>query len=341
CFVDQMPPDMRETLYFKDDDSRLSFLFGNYTTLTNMPERDVQRIIKMHISPINVSVHTTNPKLRVAMMRNPNAGTSLEILKRFAEAGIKLNTQLVLCPGINDGDELRRSLADLSELYPSVQSIAVVPVGITSYREKLDEIKPYNKDTAKAVIDIVDEFSNNFLQKNGVRLAYSADEFYIKAEQPIPEYDYYEEFNQLENGVGLMALLKDEFETALDDIEKSSKTRHISIATGVDAEPFISKLVDDLCKKWHNLTCNVYAIKNNFFGETITVAGLVTATDLISQLKGKFLGDELLIPSVMLRHEKDKFLDDKTIADVENALGIKVRTVDNDGYELLSAITGE
>lgn len=340
CFVDQMPKGMRESLYFKDDDDRLSFIFGNYITLTNMKSEEIDRIIKMHISPINISVHTTNPELRKEMMKNRFAGDVLEYIDRLANAGIKLNCQLVLCKGINDGDELKHSLNDLSKLVPSVQTIACVPVGLTKHREGLYKLEPYDKETAQKTIDIIEEFSSEFFEKNGTRLAYPADEFFIKAEREIPDVEYYEELTQLENGVGIIALQRDEFMSALADEAECDEKRRITIATGVDAKPYLQKLVDELIKKWHNLECNIIAIENKFFGETITVAGLVTGGDIIEQLKGIDLGDQLILPSCMLRHEKDKFLDDVTLEEVESALNINIRLSENDGYELLDAIVG-
>lgn len=339
CFVDQMPQGMRETLYFKDDDSRLSFLFGNYITLTNMKDEDIDRIIKMHVSPINISVHTTNPELRASMMNNRFAGQKLDYLKRLADANIKLNCQLVLCNGINDGDELKRSLLDLSKLYPAVQTIACVPVGLTKHREGLYPLKVYDKQRASETIDIIEEFSSDFLAKNGTRLAFPADEFFVRADRKIPESDYYEEFNQLENGVGIIASQREEFLLAIKDLEPCDISRKITIATGVDAKPYIEALVElikPLCK---NLSCNVVAIKNNFFGETITVAGLVTGRDLIEQLKPLNLGDQLIIPSCMLRNEQDRFLDDITLDEAQQALSIDIITCDNGGYDLLDALT--
>ncbi|SDM89399.1 DUF512 domain-containing protein [Acetanaerobacterium elongatum] len=340
CFVDQLPKGMRETLYFKDDDSRMSFLFGNYITLTNLTDSDVERIVKMKISPVNISVHTTNPLLRVEMMKNKRAGESLRFIKRLAQGGIKINAQLVLCPGINDGEELVRSLNDLSEYYPWVESIALVPVGLTKYRQNLPELVPYTVDTARAVITIAQEFSDNFLKLHGTRLAYPADEFFIKAQLPIPDADYYEEFAQLDNGVGLIASLREDFRLELEDLAPSEQTRKVTIATGMDACSFLVELVDELKEKWHNLTCNVIPIRNDFFGHTITVAGLVTGGDLLEQLKGYNLGEELLLPEVMLRYEQDRFLDDITVKQAEQALSIPIHVVKGGGAGLLRAICG-
>lgn len=340
CFVDQMPPGMRETLYFKDDDARLSFLFGNYITLTNMEQKDIDRIIKMHISPVNISVHTMNPDLRQKVMLNPKAASSLDYLRQLARAGIKINTQLVLCPGINDGEELVRSLKELGALYPSVESIAAVPVGLTKYRDGLFPLRPYTREEAREVIRTIHDFSDDFLAREGVRMAYPADEFFLKAQMPIPDDAYYGEYNQLENGVGLLSLLRQELTDALEDWEDDGVCRRISLATGEAAADFLREEIGRVKQRFPGLDCTVYAIHNDYFGENITVAGLVTATDLIRQLKGKELGEELLIPGVMLRHEQDKFLDDGTIEDVQQALGVSVRTVDNDGTQFLLALLG-
>lgn len=340
CFVDQLPKGMRETLYFKDDDSRMSFLFGNYITLTNLTDSDVERIIKMKISPVNISVHTTNPLLRVEMMKNKLAGDSLRYIKMLALGGIKINAQLVLCPGINDGKELVRSLDDLVEYYPWIESIALVPVGLTKFRKNLPELVPYTVDTARAVITIAHDFAGKLFKQHGTRLAYPADEFFIKAKLPIPEADYYEEFAQLDNGVGLIASLREDFRLELEDLAPSEQIRRVTIATGVDACPFIVELVDELKEKWHNLTCNVIAICNDFFGHTITVAGLVTGGDLIAQLEGRDLGEALLIPEVMLRYEQDRFLDDVTVSQAEQALSTPIHVVKGGGASLLRAICG-
>ncbi len=340
CFIDQLPKGMRSSLYFKDDDSRLSFLFGNYITLTNLSEHEIERIITMHISPINISVHTTNPELRCKMMGNRFAGNALSIMKRFAEAEIKINCQLVLCPGINDGEELKRSLSDLEELGSSIQSIALVPVGLTKYREGLFQLQPYTQKTAGEVIDIVDSFGERFFEKFGDRIAYASDEFYLKANRPIPPAEFYGDFSQLENGVGLMANLKQEFCDALEDFTPPNAKRHVTIVTGTANYAFLNSLLDELRIKCNNLTCNVAAIVNDFFGDTINVAGLVTGSDIIKQLTGRQLGDALIIPTVMLRHEGDIFLDDVSLNDVSKTLNIKIIPVANDGYELLDAIVG-
>ncbi len=338
CFVDQLPKGMRESLYFKDDDTRLSFLFGNYVTLTNITDHEIERIIKMHISPINVSVHTTNPELRVKMMANPNAAKALGILKRFADAGISLNCQLVLCPDINDCAELERSLEDLAKLAPALNSIALVPVGLTKHRENLYPLTPYTEDGARAVIETADKYGERFLEEFGCRTVYCADEFYLKANLPLPEYSYYEDFPQLENGVGLIRSMESEIGYCIDDAEKSEKKLSVSIATGVDAAPFVLKEAERLKSVFPNLTVRVFAVENDYFGHTITVAGLVTATDIIAQLKGKELGSHLILPDVMLRHQTDRFLDDLTVSDIEKALDIPVKVCKADGEGLFETI---
>ena len=340
CFIDQLPKGLRKSLYFKDDDSRLSFLFGNYVTLTNLKEREVDRIIKMHISPINISVHTTNPELRVKMMGNRFAGKSLDILYRFAKAGIKLNCQIVLCRDINDGEELDRTLKDLTSLWPSVQSVAVVPLGLTKYRQGLYPLTGYDSETARAVVRQLERWGDRCEQKYGQRICYAADEFYLKAQLPIPPAPFYGDFDQLENGVGLMASLKHEFLDALEDFVPPASARKVTLATGVAAHPFLDTLLDELRQRCHNLTCNVIPIVNDFFGDTITVAGLVTGGDLLKQLQGRELGDALLLPDVMLRREGDIFLDDVSLEELSEALQIQIITVPNDGYALLDAVVG-
>ncbi|MBQ2965069.1 MAG: DUF512 domain-containing protein [Clostridia bacterium] len=340
CFIDQMPKGMRESLYFKDDDSRLSFLFGNYITLTNLTDKDIDRIIEMHISPVNVSVHTMNPALRVEMMKNPNSGTSLRYLNRLAGAGIKLNTQLVLCPGINDGKELEFSLSELGKLYPAVQSIACVPVGLTKHREGLPHLDAYNKETASSVIDTVDDFNIHFKYYNNETIAYAADEFYLAAQREIPSADYYGDYPQLENGVGMWRLLKEEFTSALEANDFTpEKGRKISAVTGTAAYPLIKELANSLEIRY-NIKINVYEVKNAFFGESVTVAGLLTGQDILAQLKDRDLGTELIIPDTALRDGEEVFLDDMTVAQLSAALGVPVISCKADGYELLDKFLG-
>ncbi len=338
CFIDQMPPGMRESLYFKDDDSRLSFLFGNYITLTNLSEHEIQRIIDLHITPINISVHTTNPELRCRMMNNRFAGETLGLLRRFADAGIHMECQLVLCPGWNDGAELERSMRDLAVLAPAVESVAVVPVGLTKHREGLTELRPFTADEAKAVLDCVEQFGDTLKETIGTRLIYPADEWYIKAGRPIPCEAFYEEMSQLENGVGMSALMRAQFDEALESCDASDALGTDTVlVTGVAAEPLIRDLVGKATERYPALRARVQAIRNDFFGETITVAGLVTGRDLQEQLAGVAC-ERVLVPDVMLRHEKDRFLDDMTPAELEAALGVTVQVIEADGVSLLEAL---
>lgn len=340
CFIDQMPPNMRETLYFKDDDARLSFLQGNYVTLTNLSQKNIDRIIQMKLS-INISVHTTNPELRCKMMNNRFAGEKLDYLRQFAEAGISMNCQIVLCPDINDGAELERTLTDLGNLMPNIQSVAVVPVGLTKFRDGLYPLKLFDKNGAAKTLDLIEKFQREFLKKYDTRLVFPADEFYITAERPLPPAEAYEEYSQYENGVGMLRSLIDEFERACEMAEgEDVKPCSTSIATGELAYKYICGFVENAGKKWHTIDCRVYKIRNDFFGETITVTGLITGQDLIAQLKGKPLGDTLLLSASMVRRDDLVFLDDITVADVERELGVSVRIVENDGFELFDAISG-
>lgn len=337
CFIDQLPKGMRESLYFKDDDSRLSFLFGNYITLTNLTEHEISRIIKMRISPINVSVHTTNPELRCKMMNNRFAGDALSALKRFAEAGLIINSQIVACPGINDGNELKRTLNDLEEL--GVQCVAVVPVGLTGYRENLFKLTPYNKETAAETLDIIESFGDRFKEKYGRRTVYAADEFYIKAGRQLPPPEYYEGYPALENGVGLVTLLREEVEFALEDMEPDDSLNHtVTVACGECTYEELKKTLAQINQKFPNIKINVRSIKNEFFGGEIDVTGLVTGGDLIKQLRGKELGNKLLIPSCMLRFEGDIFLDDASVDDVREKLKVNVKVTDNSGDAIVKEI---
>ena len=339
CFIDQMPPNMRETLYFKDDDARLSFLFGNYITLTNVTDEEIDRIIKMHISPINISVHTTNPELRCKMMKNRFAGEALRHMYRLCENGIKINCQLVLVPNYNDGEELRKTLLDLEKLYPNVESVAAVPVGLTKHTEGLEKLEPFNKKTAKAVIDIMNEIGDECVKKYGDRLFYPSDEFYNLAEIEMPDESYYGEMLQLENGVGMSALMFSQFKTACKMYEgETPKGEKLTIPTGKGAYKLIKKLVDYATDKWHNINCEVIPIENYFFGPLITTTGLITGSDLIKNLKGKEDLGKLLVSSAMLRSEGDVFLDDLSPKDIEKELGVKVKITDCDGMALLEAL---
>ena len=340
CFVDQMPPGMRDTLYFKDDDARLSFLMGNYMTLTNLSQREIQRIIDLRISPINISVHATDPELRTAMLKNPRAGECLSIMERFAKAGIEMNCQIVACPGVNDGPALARTMEDLGKLHPAVTSVAVVPVGVTKFREGLCPIEPYTKEQAVALIDQVEKFAAAFLEKQGTSLVWCSDEFYLMAGRELPEKAYYEDMDQLENGVGMLRLLLHQAVMGLEE-EEPEQTEPFSIATGLSAAPFVQEIVDNARKQCGNIKGTVYPIINRFFGETITVSGLITGTDLIEQLRGKDLGSRLLIPDNMLRAGERVFLDDVTVDQVEQALEVTVVPVPADsGFDLADAILG-
>ncbi len=336
CFVDQMPPGMRQSLYFKDDDSRLSFLFGNYITLTNLTEADIDRIIKMRISPVNISVHTTDPDLRVRMMKNPRAADSLAWLEKLCQAGIRVNTQLVLCPGYNDGPALERTLEDLGKLWPNLQSIACVPVGLTRYRQGLTPLEPFTQRGAAETIDIIHRFADRMEREHGERVAYPSDEFFLKAQRPVPPASYYGEFAQLENGVGLLALLEDEFTQAMEADGSTDAVADLTLITGVAAWPLLRSLADRVQQRHPGVRLQVRAIVNQFFGENITVAGLVTGGDILRQLAGRELGGGVLLPSVMLRHEQDRFLDDLTLEEFRQRIGVPVTVVENDGWELYS-----
>lgn len=337
CFIDQLPKGLRKSLYFKDDDSRLSFLFGNYITLTNITEHEIERIIKMHISPINVSVHTTNPELRCKMMNNRFAGDVLKYLKRFANAGITLNCQIVSCPGINDGDELLRTMRDLENL--GVEMTAIVPVGLTAYRDGLYPLVPYNKETAVQTLNLIEQYGDMCKEKHGRRIFFAGDEFYILAEREIPAPEFYEDFSALEDGVGMIAYLTDDVKWALEELENDENPNHtVTVACGTGVFPFMKKIMAMINEKFPNITINTQPIKNNFFGGGVNVSGLVTGGDLINQLKGKNIGERLIIPSSMLRFENDLFLDDVSTDDVERELKVELIAVNNNGSDLVNAI---
>lgn len=344
CFVDQMPPGMRSSLYFKDDDSRLSFFFGNYITLTAISEREVRRIVEMHISPINISVHTMDPELRVRMMGNPHAGEKLGIIGRFAEAGIRMNTQLVLCPGINDGEHLRFSLEELAKYYPQVQSIAAVPVGLTAHRQGLYPLRQYDRSSAAETLDIIDDFNDRFHAENGCFLCYAADEFYLKACRTIPDLSYYGELSQLENGVGMWALTKQSFLDALSACkQRQMPGRKVVIATGEAAFPLISELIRLLRTAIGDVDVNVVRVANRFFGESVTVAGLLTGKDLKEQLSGTLTEDCVLLLSSSLLKSPDErvFLDDLSVEELSASLRVPIEIVgETDGGDLLYHILG-
>ena len=343
CFIDQNPEGMRESIYFKDDDSRLSFIHGNYITLTNMTDKDIDRIIKMRFSPINLSIHTTNPELRVKMMKNRRAGEVLSYLDRLKNAGISMCGQIVLCRGINDGEELQRSMRDLSEYLPQLSSVSIVPAGLTKFRDKLYPLTDFTKEEAERVIDTVDSFSEHLLAKHGTRLFFVADEFYLKAKRPIPEKDYYEDYPQIENGVGMIRSFSDEFGVAQEDlaemVQSLKEPRCVSVATSAASYSMISDMAERVMAICPKMTINVYKIINNFFGESITVSGLLTGKDILEQLRGKELGDELLVPANALRYGEDVFLCNMSLTELSESLGVRIRKC-ADGFELFDALFG-
>ena len=338
CFMDQLPPNMRKTMYFKDDDVRLSFLEGNYVTLTNLSEADIERICSLRVSPINVSVHVTDPDMRCKMLNNRFAGNLLKIMRRFADAGIILNGQIVLCKGLNDGEMLSRTIEDLKGLYPHIQSVSIVPVGLTAYREGLFNLEPFDEQSSAEVITQVEKISNRFLRELGTRLVYLADEFYIKANLPLPSYDAYEDFPQIENGVGLMTTLEHEFGAALENIDKDRTPAKKSIATSEIAYDYICSFVSKFKEVNKNVDVNVYKIKNNFFGGKITVTGLLCGCDIIEQLRNKDLGEYLVLSASMFKSDCPVMLDDTSLEDIERELNVKVLVNDNSGDDFLNAL---
>ena len=339
CFVDQLPAGMRETLYFKDDDARLSFLMGNYITLTNLSRRELDRICDLHISPINISVHATDPEVRKTLLGSRRGGEAMEIMGRFAKAGIVMNCQIVACPGLNDGPVLQQSMEELAALFPRVRSVSVVPVGITKHRDGLYPLRPYEKDEAAAVVRQVEGFARGCLERYDSRIFWCSDEFYIQAGLDLPEDEYYEEYTQLENGVGMLRLLEVECRGAAYSAEEGVRVKPFSVATGVAAAPYLRKIIDRAAASCHTeLNYRVYPVVNRFFGETITVAGLLTGRDLMDQLKGQDLGTRLLISETMLRHGETVFLDDVTVEELSAALGVPVIPVPQDGFALFDAI---
>ena len=336
CFVDQMPPNMRPSLYIKDDDERLSFLLGNYTTLTNLSEREAQRIIDLHISPINVSVHATDPQLHCTLLGNKDAERSLEYIKAFCKAGIVMNGQIVVCPGWNDGDALRRTLRDLTDWQFS--SCSLVPVGITKYRKGLARLRPVDRDCAREIIAIAEEFGQENLRRFGTRRFFCADELFLRAGLPLPEEEYYEGYRQLENGVGMLRSLEQEFLSAMKLEEPDAVSRPFTIATGVAAAPFMRELMGKAKAYFPRLDAEVIAVENDFFGHTIDVTGLLTGQDIAAQLQGRVAGRRVLLTVHMLRHGETVFLDDYTVERLSHELGSPVRIVDADGGDLLDAI---
>ena len=340
CFIDQLPKGLRKSLYFKDDDSRLSFLHGNYITLTNLNDKDIDRIIDMHISPVNVSVHTTNPELRCMMMKNKRAGLTLKYLDKLRDGGIDINAQVVLCRDINDGKELERTLSDLSELYPRLCSVAIVPSGLTKHREGLYPLKPYDEQSSQEVIRLVEGINERFKPKFKKNMFFCSDEFYLLANKALPSDSYYEEYSQIENGVGMLRSFETELESFLKLLtpEECNISRSVSIATGAGAYDFICDMVSRIKTKCPRLDCKIYKIKNEFFGETVTVSGLLTGVDLKNQLKNKDLGEELYISRSMLRSEGDLFLCQTSLAELEKSLGVPITPVSQDGASLVECL---
>ena len=347
CFIDQMPKGMRDTLYFKDDDSRLSFLQGNYVTLTNMSDHDINRIIEYHLEPINISFHTMNPELRCKMLNNRFAGEALKKVDRLFEAGVTMNGQIVLCKGINDGNELKYSIEQMAKYIPYLESVSVVPVGLSKYREGLYPLEPFTKEDAKEVLAIIHEWQDKLYEKYGTHFIHAGDEWYILAEEELPEEERYDGYLQLENGVGMMTLLLNEFSEAVVRLQKEGPgikgpgengSECISMATGKLAFPYIKGMCDRLMELIPGLVIHVYEIRNDFFGEKITVSGLLTGVDLISQLKGKELGNRLLLPQNVLRSGEQVFLDDVTLAELEKALQVEVDIVKSSGYDFVDAV---
>lgn len=341
CFVDQLPKGMRETLYFKDDDARLSFLLGNYITLTNLSKRELQRICDLHISPINISVHATDPEVRKLLLGSRRGGEIMDIMGRFAEAGIVMNCQIVSCPGLNDGPILQKSMEELAALYPQVKSVSIVPVGVTRHREGLYPLEPYTVEKAAAVVRQVEAFAEQCLEEYDSRIFWCSDEFYIQGELELPEDEYYEEYTQLENGVGMIRLLETECRGGCYGAPENIPVEPFSVASGVAVAPYLREIIDSAAERCHTeLDYHLYPIVNHFFGETITVSGLITGQDLIAQLKGKELGTRLLISQTMLRQGETVFLDDVTVEQVSEALGVPVVPVAQDGFELFEAVFG-
>ncbi len=344
CFIDQNPKGMRDSIYFKDDDSRLSFIHGNYITLTNMQDSDIARIIKMRISPVNVSIHTTDPELRVRMMKNKRSGDVLKYLDDFKEAGLSMCGQIVLCKGVNDGDALLRTLTDLSAYYPEMGSVAIVPAGLTKHRDGLYPLADFTPEEAGAVIDMIDSIADKQYEIYGSRQFFASDEFYLKAGREIPDTEYYEDYPQIENGVGMLRSFSDEFGMAVEDIEQLTSSfkgeRRVTVATGVSAYDMIKSFADKLMKMCQGLTVNVVKIINNYFGDSITVSGLLTGKDICEQLSGIERGELLLLPSSCLREEECDFLCGMSADELSDKLGVDIYAVGNDGFEFAEAVLG-
>ena len=344
CFIDQNPKGLRAPIYFKDDDSRLSFIHGNYITLTNMNDDDVKRIVKMRFSPLNISIHTTNPELRVKMMKNKRSGEVLRYLDEFKKARLYMCGQIVLCKGVNDGDELVRTMNDLAEYYPYLSSVSVVPAGLTKYRDELYPLTDFNAEEAGKVIDAVNAFGEKHKDEFGSRLFYAADEFYLKSGRAIPSDEYYEDYPQLENGVGMLRSFSEEFNVGIDDVSdlvaSLSSPRRVAVATGVASYNMIKSMCDRIMQLSDKLNIEVYQIKNNFFGDSITVSGLLTGKDMLEQLKGRLDCDELLIPGASLRYPEEDFLCGMTLLELSESLEVNIRACTNDGFEFIDAVFG-
>lgn len=340
CFIDQMPKGMRETLYFKDDDSRLSFLQGNYITLTNMSDHDVERIVKYRLEPINISFQTTNPQLRCKMLHNRFAGEALKKVDILYRGQIEMNGQIVLCKGVNDGEELERTIRDLTGYLPYLKSVSIVPVGLTKYRDGLYPLEPFTKEDAREVLSVIHRWQEKIYQEHGIHMIHAGDEWYVLAEEEVPEEERYDGYLQLENGVGMMRLLFNEVQEALSAVTGDGRQREISLATGRLMYPYIGKILEEIRKKFPNITTHLYAIRNDFFGERITVSGLITGQDLTGQLKGQPLGERLLLPCNMLKIGEPVFLDNFTLEEVENSLQVKTDIVKSSGQDLLDAVIG-
>ncbi|MBM6853101.1 DUF512 domain-containing protein [Mediterraneibacter glycyrrhizinilyticus] len=341
CFIDQMPPGMRDTLYFKDDDSRLSFLQGNYVTLTNMSEHDIRRIIKYRLEPINISFQTTNPELRCRMLHNRFAGDALKKVDLLYQGGIEMNGQIVLCKGVNDGEELERSIRDLTRYLPLLRSVSVVPVGLTKFRDGLYPLEPFTKEEARQVLEIIHRWQKKIYEEYGLHFIHAGDEWYLLAEEEVPEEERYDGYLQLENGVGMLRLLFNEFEDAFRQQKGDQRSAELSAATGKLAYPYIRRMAERIEERYPGVKIHVYCIRNDFFGERITVSGLITGGDIIAQLKGKRLGSRLLLPCNMLKADEDVFLDDLTVKEVSDALQVSVDIVKSSGQDLVDAMLGE
>lgn len=340
CFIDQMPPGMRDTLYFKDDDSRLSFLQGNYITLTNMSDHDVERIVRYRLEPINISFHTTNPELRCRMLHNRFAGDALKKVDILYQGGIEMNGQIVLCRGVNDGEELERTIRDLTKYLPLLKSVSVVPVGLTRFREGLYPLEPFTREEARKVLRVIHRWQKKIYEEYGIHFIHAGDEWYLLAEEEVPEEERYDGYLQLENGVGMLRLLFNEFEEGMERLGDGDRSGEISAATGKLAYPYIRRMADRIQERYPGVKVHVYCIRNDFFGERITVSGLITGQDIIAQLKGKELGSRLLLPCNMLKADEDVFLDDITVKEVSDALQVPVDIVKSSGQDLIDAILG-